>query len=201
MSASTQASSPQPQAPLLPYLHQELCPRPIFRQGWQGGASARFPSLMEVLAAPGGCFVRTLFKTLSSASGLACPHPGSSCQHSRFPQHHSSPALKINLNKQEEKGPVPPAWYICASKAQTAGCSPSPSQTLNWLNIHGCPFARTPEETTAATQTPEQSQGCHQEISLMRIKNNSIKKPIPERCPYLFLRDNPPLFCFCFFKH
>lgn len=138
----------------------------------------------------GVCFMWTFFQTLSSASSPACPHPGSSCLHSRFPKHRGSPALKSNLNKQERKGPVPPSWYICASKAQTARCSQSPSQTLNWLNIHDCPFPRTPEETTAATsQPPEQNQGCHQEISLMRIKNNTIKKSIPERCPlFIFER-------------
>lgn len=141
----------------------------------------------EVLPAPGPCFVWTLFKTSSSASSQGCAHPSSSCLHSRFPKHCGSPALKINLNKQEGKGPVPPSCYICASKAQTARCSQSPSQSLNWLNIHGCSFPRTPEETTRATsQPPEQSQGCHQEISLMRIKNNSIKKQIPE-CGPLFI--------------
>lgn len=136
---------------------------------------------------------------LLPAAWLA-PALGSSCPHSSFPKHRGSLALKINLNKQEGKRPVPPTWYIHASKTQMARCSQSPSQMLNWLNIHGCPFPRTPRKLQQLLNY-QSSQGCHQETSLMRIKNNSIKKSIPERSLYLFLRGNPPLFRFCFFKH
>jgi len=79
-----------------------------------------------------------LFKTMSSASGLACPHPGNSCVHSRLSERHSSVALKINLNKQgkDKQGSFPRLVHLCLKGTNGPRHSQSPKQTLSWLNIH-----------------------------------------------------------------